>query len=135
MDRRDLLDLLNQVAEGSTTPDDALSHMQVESVSNIGFAQVDNTRGLRQGVSEVIYGSGKTSDQIEAICTAMAANGQQRILITRLNPEKYQRLSDDLGVEYHETARLGIIGGLPEPDGNGAITQRECPPNKGDGFA
>ena len=121
MDRRDLLDLLNQVAEGSTTPDDALNHMQVESVSNIGFAQVDNTRGLRQGVSEVIYGSGKTSDQIEAICTAMAANGQQRILITRLNPEKYQRLSDDLGVEYHETARLGIIGGLPEPDGNGTI--------------
>ena len=121
MDRRDLLDLLNRVAEGSTTPDDALSRMQVESVSDIGFAQVDNMRGLRQGVSEVIYGSGKTAEQIDAICAAMVANGQQRILITRLSPEKYEQLSGDLHIEYHEAARLGIIGGLPEPDGNGTI--------------
>ena len=121
MDRRDLLDLLTQVAEGSVTPDEALQTMQVDSVSNLGFARIDNTRGIRQGVSEVVYGAGKTAGQIAGICQAMLDAGQSRVLVTRIDQTKYSVLSAELNVEYHEDAQLGIIGGMPEPDGNGTI--------------
>ena len=121
MDRRDTLELLEQVAQGTTSPEDALAQLQVETVSDLGFAQVDNARGMRQGVSEVIYGAGKTSSQITAICLAMLAAGQKRILITRLSREKYDELPDALEVDYRPMAQLGIIGGLPEPDGNGTV--------------
>lgn len=121
MDTRELRDLLEQVAVGATSPDDALAKVKVDSVSNLGFARVDNMRGLRQGASEVIYGSGKTAAQIEGICRAMRQAGQTRILITRLSREKHAQLPDDLGVQYYEDAHLGIAGGMPEPDGNGTI--------------
>ena len=121
MDKRDLLALLNQVADGRVAPADAVSAFQVDSVSDLGFAQVDNTRGIRQGVSEVIYGAGKTASQIAAICHAMLAAGQHRILITRIDAAKRAQLPADLQVKYYEDAQLGIIGGMPEPDGNGPV--------------
>lgn len=121
MDTRELRDLLEQVAAGTVLPDEALGKLKVDSVSNLGFARIDNTRGLRQGASEVIYGSGKTAAQIEAICRAMRQAGQARVLVTRLSPEKYGLLPADLGIQYFAGARLGIVGGMPEPDGNGTI--------------
>lgn len=121
MDRRDLLALLEQVADGSVAPAQAAEKLQVDAVSDLGFAQVDNTRGLRQGVSEVIYGAGKTASQIAAICEAMLAAGQNRILITRLDDQKRRQLPESLGLAYHQDAQVGIIGELPEPDGNGTV--------------
>ena len=116
-----MLELLNQVAEGTITPETALSQVKLDSVRDLGYAQVDIARGMRQGVSEVIYGAGKTAEQIEGIARAMLASGQHRILITRLDREKYEALSADLGVEYFDGPRIGIIGGMPEADGNGTI--------------
>ena len=121
MDKRDLLELLDRVAQGDVLPEEALARIRVDSVSDLGYAQVDNTRGLRQGVSEVIYGAGKTTAQITGICKAMLEAGQSRILVTRLDAQKRSELPTDLELEYYEDAQLGIIGGIPEPDGNGTI--------------
>ena len=99
MDKRDLLELLDRVAQGDVLPEEALDRMQVDSVSNLGYAQVDNTRGLRQGVSEVIYGAGKSAAQISGICTAMLDAGQSRILITRLDGQKQSELIADLQIK------------------------------------
>ena len=121
MDKRDLLELLDRVAQGDVLPEEALARIRVDSVSDLGYAQVDNTRGLRQGVSEVIYGAGKTTAQITGICKAMLEAGQSRILVTRLDAQKCSELPTDLELEYYEDAQLGIIGGIPEPDGNGTI--------------
>ena len=121
MDRRDLAELLERVANGAVAPEDAAEAIHVDAVSDLGFAQIDNTRGLRQGVSEIIYGAGKTASQISAIALAMLASGQKRILVTRLDAEKYAALPDALGIDYRPIARLGIIGDMPEPDGNGTI--------------
>ena len=121
MDKRDLLELLDRVAQGDVLPEEALARIRVDSVSDLGYAQVDNTRGLRQGVSEVIYGAGKTASQIAGICEAMLDAGQGRILITRLDAQKHAELPASLGVVYHSDAQLGIVGGIPEPDGNGSI--------------
>ena len=57
MDRRDLVELLENVAKGTVGPQDAAERIQVDTVSDLGFAQVDNARGLRQCVSEIIYGT------------------------------------------------------------------------------
>ena len=121
MDRRDMLELLDRVAAGTVAPQDALEKLQVGAISDLGYAQVDNMRGLRQGVSEVVYGAGKTAEQIAGICTVMLAKGQRRVLITRLDEEKHALLPDVLNIQYHRIARLGTIGETPEPDGNGTV--------------
>lgn len=121
VDKRDWLELLDRVAQGDILPEDALARIRVDSVSDLGYAQVDNARGLRQGVSEVIYGAGKTAVQISGICEAMLDAGQSRILITRLDEKKCSELSVHLDVQYHADAQLGIVGGIPEPDGDGTI--------------
>ena len=99
-----------------------------DAVSDSGAAQVDTTRGVRTGVSEVIYGAGKTAEQIAGIVGAMRAAGQERILITRLDPAKNAVLAEAPAFAaarddytYHDDARAGVVGALPEPSGNGDI--------------
>ena len=121
MDMAHAKQLLDDVAAGRMTADDALVQLQTADVTDIGFAKVDHARSLRQGVGEVIFGEGKTADQIWGICKAMLEAGQKRILITRLSADKAAELSGVFDMEYHETARIGLIGGLPEPDGNGTV--------------
>ena len=82
---------------------------------DIGFAKVDLHRKIRQGASEVIYGAGKTPEQIAAIINVMKANNQKTILITRLSQESANELKN-LGceIEYHSDAKAGIYGQIPE---------------------
>lgn len=91
----------------------------------LGYAKVDTARSERQGVGEVVYGEGKDAAQIAGICRSLLEAGQERVLITRLDAEKARdvvgRLDDFAALEYYEKARLGIIGGMPEPDGDGPV--------------
>ena len=121
MDTRDLHELLAKVAEGSVSPEAAAGKIHVEAVSNLGYARIDNMRGLRQGVSEVVYGAGKTAGQIAGICQAMLDAGQTRVLITRLDAEKRALLPESLDITYYEAPKIGIIGGCAKPDGNGPV--------------
>lgn len=121
MDTREARNLLQEVADGRLSVDDAVSALHTDAVTDLGYAQIDNRRGMRQGVSEVIFGMSKTPQQIEGICRSMILAGQKLILITRLSSEKFQQLPADLGIAYHEDAQLGIIGDMPEPDGMGPI--------------
>lgn len=121
MEKRDLLALLNQVADGAISPEAAAMKFKDAPFEELGFAKVDHHRGIRQGVSEVIYGAGKTKEQIAGIVDAMLTRGQERILITRLAPEAYEYLSERHDVKYEKLSRVGIIGELPEPDGAGKI--------------
>lgn len=88
MDKRDLEQLLSDVAGGSVTPADALTRIQTAPTADLGFAQLDLSRGVRQGAGEVVYGAGKTAEQIAAIIEALRDAGQERILVTRLDAEK-----------------------------------------------
>lgn len=121
MDKAHAKELLDAVAAGSLAPEDALVQFQTADVTDIGYAKVDHARALRQGVSEVIYGEGKTADQIWGICKSMIEAGQERILITRLSAEKADEIAGVFDLDYHKEARIGIIGGIPEANGNGAI--------------
>lgn len=64
MNKEDLKKLLIQVADGKISPDDAMKKIKMDPYKNLGFAKVDLQRGIRQGISEVIYGAGKTREQI-----------------------------------------------------------------------
>ena len=85
--RHDILQLLRQVAEGAVPPEEALSQLKRQPFEDLGYAKVDLHRGVRQGAAEVIYGAGKTPEQIAGIAAAMGERGCRNILITRIGPE------------------------------------------------
>lgn len=121
MEAREARKLLEQVASGDVTVDQALARFQTAPFSDLGYAKVDHHRALAQGVSEVIYGEGKTAGQILGICRSMESAGQKRVLITRLDSQKAQALSPNLDLEYFELPRVGLVGGMPQPDGAGFV--------------
>ena len=117
----ELRDLLEAVKNDRLTIDDAILKIRRQPFEDIGFAKVDLHRKVRQGAAEVIYGAGKTVDQIAAIAETMLKNGQNTILITRLPADSAAELMTRYPMSYDETARIGIVGKMPAPDGNGTI--------------
>lgn len=122
MDKHELKKLLDDVAAGAISPDDAALKLKIQPFEEIGdYAKVDFHRGIRQGVPEVIYGAGKTQEHILGIARAMVENGQSPILITRISAETAEYIKGELPLEYNELARTGVIGELPQPYGLGKI--------------
>ena len=113
--------LLESVRSGETSVDDAMLELKKAPFEDIGYAKVDLHRKVRQGAAEVIYGAGKTPEQIGGIIDAMLANGQTRVLITRMSPEAAAYVGSTRELDYHKDARVGIVGGLPQPDGIGKV--------------
>lgn len=121
MDKQELLALLRDIAAQKRTPEDVLLQLRLAPFEELGYATVDLHRGLRQGVAEVIYGAGKTADQISGIAEAMLKNGQSRILITRLSAEKAEQLGNIAAFHYYSSGQIGLIGDIPQPSGIGNI--------------
>lgn len=117
----DLKKILEQLKKNELSVEEALLQIKKEPFEDIGYAKVDLHRSVRQGVAEVIYGEGKTPEQITGICDAMIKNGQTTILITRLSKEAADFVKKTQNLTYHANARIGIIGKLPKPDGLGKI--------------
>lgn len=113
--------ILEAVHTGELSVEDALLKIKAEPFSDIGFAKVDLHRKIRQGTAEVIYGAGKTPEQIIGILDVMKKNGQHTVLITRMDPESAAAVNAAHALDYHKQARLGIVGDVPEPDGIGDI--------------
>ncbi|MDR1913863.1 MAG: nickel pincer cofactor biosynthesis protein LarB [Clostridiales bacterium] len=104
-----MLDLLRQIRDGRISPEDAVTYLQTEPFEDLGYANIDLHRGLRQGVSEVIYGKNKTPDQILGIVNAMIGKGLSDILVTRMSEQAAELLEDSgIALEYHTIPRLGI---------------------------
>lgn len=117
----DIRRTLEGVKSGAISIDDALSILKQKPFEELGYAKVDLHRKVRQGVSEVIYGAGKTADQIVGIANSLIEGGQDRLLITRLDPEKADKVASRIPIEYDATARLATFGDMPIPDGIGTI--------------
>ena len=121
MDKKDLQNLLEQVARGSVKPEEALLQIKVEPYKDLGFAKVDTHRGIRQGMAEVIYGAGKTKEQILKIAQTMALDHEKTVLITRMSQEAADYVGKEMDLHYDSHSRTGVIGELPTPDGVGRI--------------
>ena len=114
-------EILEALDRGEITVDEALLQLKTEPFSDIGYAKVDHHRKLRQGMAEVIYGAGKTPEQISGIIDVMKKNGEETILVTRLSKEAYELVAKDHELKYYEEARIGLVGKIPAPDGIGKV--------------
>jgi NCAIR mutase (PurE)-related protein len=87
MNERELQKILESVRSGKVSPASALERLKHLPFEDLGFAKVDHHRALRQGYAEVIFGKGKTPEQVAEIVRAMLRHKDSRhnILITRAN--------------------------------------------------
>lgn len=113
--------ILEAVRSGSLSVDSALLKLKEKPFEDIGYAKVDLHRKLRQGAAEVIYGAGKTPEQITGIISTMKNSGQNTVLITRLSAESAAVVSRVHPLDYHPEAQVGLVGELPPADGLGTI--------------
>ena len=122
MRREHVRGLLEQVANGALDVNHALDALAFEPVESLPFATIDHQRALRQGFPEVIYGAGKTVEQICAIACRIAASGDG-VLVTRMPVEAHERLREVLpGIEINDVARTAFLAGsAPPPAGKGTV--------------
>ena len=110
MDQEQLLSLLRQVKNGELSPEKALLNLRMEPFEDLGYAKIDHHRQLRQGAAEVIFGSGKTAEQITGIASALLDKGVSNILVTRRDEEKARQVEKNLPLRYDAVSRIGIVG-------------------------
>ena len=113
--------ILEGVKDGSISVDEALMKLKTEPFDELGYAKPALHRAIRQGAPEVIYGEGKTPDQIIGIIKAMKQNGQERVIVTRLSKAAAEKTAESVGITYDEVSRIAYTGNKPEPDGIGDI--------------
>lgn len=130
MERSELRLLMERVAAGSISVDDAVTQVSMAPFDDLGYAKPDVHRGVRTGASEVIYGVGKTAEQIAGIMTTLAKHGQRRVLATRVDACKAKDVMAVLQQQdpaicgeltYYEEPRALVLGNKPDPDGNGMV--------------
>ena len=117
----DIKALLQGVQDGTVTVDDALLQLKQQPFEDLGYAKVDLHRKVRQGANEVIYGAGKTPEQIIGILEKMAQNGQKNVLITRLDRDKADLIQEKTPLTYYENAQIAVAGEMAAPGGIGTI--------------
>lgn len=94
MNKDELKKLLTEVADGKVCVDNALSKIRTMPYEDLDFAKVDTHRSVRQGIPEVIYGEGKTKEQIRDIALSLLQSGEKTVLITRIDREKAEYLRE-----------------------------------------
>ena len=102
--------ILEGVKSGQIPVEEALLAIKKQPFTDIGYAKVDLHRKIRQGAAEVIYGAGKTPEQMVGILKTMAAYADAAAQVAQQYP-----------MDYREEAKVGIVGPIPLPDGMGKI--------------
>jgi NCAIR mutase (PurE)-related protein len=115
--------LLNDMKEGTASVDAALRALSRSPVEDMGFAQLDTHRELRQGIPEAIYAEGKTTEQVVAIARRLLEATTSAVLATRVNDEAGAALVDEFpDAVHHPVARLTVIRPQPSSTITGTIT-------------
>lgn len=122
MEQDKVLSLLDDVKNGRVSPQDALLKLKMAPFEDLGYAKIDHHRSLRHGIPEVIYGAGKTTEQIAGIIGHMKERGQTNILVTRVTPEKAEELKAVLDIDYDPVSRIAIHGKKFEPTTQGVVS-------------
>ena len=122
----DLRALLEAVASGAKSVEDATDSLATLPFENLGFATIDHHRALRTGYPEVVYGAGKTEAQTTAIVQAIVGRGQAA-LVTRIEPATAERIVAALPPAMQAAAsvepvpRFLFVGEPALPNGRGTI--------------
>src|ERR1017187_4537578 len=107
MDEQILRGLLDDVRSGAASVDDALDRMRHLPFEDLGYAKLDHHRALRHGLTEVIFGKGKTADQVVGIA-ARLLDKSQNLLITRTEAA----VADRLKALFPETEYFPLSGAI-----------------------
>ncbi|MGI6545640.1 MAG: nickel pincer cofactor biosynthesis protein LarB [Fastidiosipilaceae bacterium] len=91
----DIYKLLNQVKEGAVSIEEAARSLRDLPYEDLDFAKIDHHRTLRNGFGEVIFGAGKTSEQLMTILSRYAASGTN-VLVTKVSPNQAAQALSDL---------------------------------------
>jgi NCAIR mutase (PurE)-related protein len=111
---------LERVKNGEVSIDEAMEKLRHLPFEDLGFANIDHHRPIRQGFPEVIYCPGKTNEQIIKIFESLAAKGNN-VLATRANPEVFQALAETKKfpkARYEQLAKAIVL------------EQKKLPPSK-----
>jgi pyridinium-3,5-biscarboxylic acid mononucleotide synthase len=109
MRRARVRDLLTRVADGTLAVDGALESLALDPTESLGFATIDHHRALRQGFPEVVYGGGKTIEQVVAIASRIAERGDG-VLVTRLAADAVKPLAAAIpGIEHNALAGTAFL--------------------------
>ncbi len=114
MNKDELKAMLEQVSRGELSVDDAVTKIKLAPYDDLDFAKIDTHRGIRQGADEVIYGEGKTAEQICGIVEHILADSSRSVLITRLSQDKAMALAEKAELFYDSVSKIGIAGKMPE---------------------
>ncbi len=122
MYKDDIQRLLEQVAKGEVSVEEACKSLGHLPFEGLGFANIDLHRPLRKGLGEAVYGEGKEYEELVAIVEAFSRNGQN-VFITRLEREKALLLKERFpNGEYYPRSRVMIIKNKPfETKGKGTV--------------
>ena len=107
MTEQDIAALLRRYKEGSLSEEEAVQAVRNVPFEDMGFAEVDHHRELRQGFPEVIYAEGKTKEQVLAILQSLSRHGEGNLMATRASREKYEFVKAAMPeAQYDEAARI-----------------------------
>jgi NCAIR mutase (PurE)-related protein len=125
MNRQELRTLLQGVQSGALTPEAAqdalLQFLRQAPFEDLGFARVDHHRRVRQGFPEVIFGPGKTPEQVAAIAERIVAAGHG-LLVTRTSAEAFAAVRGRVpDAEFHPLARIITRTSPAAPPGRGTV--------------
>jgi len=121
MDQDHLRGLLEQVRAGAVDVDAAMERMRHLPFEDLGFAKVDHHRALRHGIPEVVFGKGKTPDQISAIVASLLDKAQN-VLVTRADASTAERLHrEQPQAEYFPASGAMRVWRDRTPRGKGKI--------------
>ena len=110
MDPTSLRTLVEQVASGACTPDDAVRQLRRLPYADLGFARVDHHRDLRQGMPEAVFGPGKTPEQCAAIVVELLETGAGPVLLTRATEAQTKATAAAANARGHGSGEIASTG-------------------------
>lgn len=109
MESQHILSVLQQVQNGTLDIHTAYRELKISPFEDLGYAKIDHHRKIRQGTPEVIYGAGKTAEQMEGIIRSLLSRCLENILITRLSEDSAAYLSERFPLTYDKLSHIGIV--------------------------
>ncbi|MCL2401910.1 MAG: nickel pincer cofactor biosynthesis protein LarB [Oscillospiraceae bacterium] len=122
MEQNKILSMLNSVKEGQLSPEEALLKLKMQPFEDVQYAKIDHHRALRHGVPEVVFGEGKTTEQIAGIIETMLQSDGQNIMVTRIDQEKADAITKiHPEFVYDPVSRIGICRKVAEVTSSGLV--------------
>jgi NCAIR mutase (PurE)-related protein len=122
VDRSEIRKTLEAVASGDILPEEALARLDGATFVDIGDAKVDVGRDSRTGLPEIVYGPGKTPEQVAAIVETLVRSGVRPIIVSRATAEQFHSVSVVAPTAiHHERSALIVLDPLEERPGRIAV--------------